>query len=124
MEFATAVPERVISFRVPVSRKTGIAHAAAPGQPRGGAFRLPCGHVERYLWEGLSMKLLAVLLIGVTGGPALAAGWPMYGHDVRQSRFNAGESLIGPREAGPPPPPWFLSAGGPGTPPPAGGRGG
>jgi len=41
------------------------------------------------------MKLLAVFLIGVTGGPALGAGWPMYGHDLRQSRFNTGETLIG-----------------------------
>src|SRR5438034_3508954 len=68
-----------------------------------------------YLWEGLSMKLLAVLLIGVTGGPALAAGWPTSGHDGRQSRFNAGGIVIGPQNVGSLHQAWFLSTGGPVT---------
>src|SRR5438094_5623646 len=61
------------------------------------------------------MKLLAVLLIGVTGGPALAAGWPMYGHDLQQSRFNAGETLIGTQNVGSLHQAWFLPTGGPVT---------
>ncbi|TMA61271.1 MAG: hypothetical protein E6J68_16610 [Deltaproteobacteria bacterium] len=65
------------------------------------------------------MKLLAVLLIGVTSGPALAAGWPMYGHDLRQSRFNAGETLIGSQNVGSLHQAWFLSTGGPVTATPA-----
>src|SRR5438093_6281153 len=61
------------------------------------------------------MKLLVLLLSALAGGRALAVSWPMYGHDVRQSRFNAGETAIGPHNVGSLHQAWFLPTGGPVT---------
>ena len=61
------------------------------------------------------MKLLVLLLSALAGGRALAVSWPMYGHDVRQSRFNAGETVIGPQNVGSLHQAWFLPTGGPVT---------
>src|SRR2546426_4828678 len=61
------------------------------------------------------MKLLVLLLSALAGGRALAVSWPMYGHDLQQSRFNTGETLIGPQNVGSLHQAWFLSTGGPVT---------
>ncbi len=61
------------------------------------------------------MRLFVLGLTAFAGTAAFAAGWPMYGHDVRQSRFNAGEIVIGPQNVGSLHQAWFLSTGGPVT---------
>ena len=61
------------------------------------------------------MKLLVLLLSALAGGRALAISWPMYGHDVLQSRFNAGETAIGAQNVGSLHQAWFLATGGPVT---------
>src|SRR5207247_2529806 len=63
----------------------------------------------------LPMKLLVLLLSALAGGRALAVSWPMYGHDLQQSRFNAGETLIGTQNVGSLHQAWFLPTGGPVT---------
>ena len=57
------------------------------------------------------MRLFVLGLTAFAGTAAFAAGWPMYGHDVRQSRFNAGEIVIGPQNVGSLHQAWFLPTG-------------
>jgi len=61
------------------------------------------------------MRLFVLGLTAFAGTAAFAAGWPIYGHDVRQSRFNAGEIVIGPQNVGSLHQAWFLPTGGPVT---------
>src|SRR5881628_864211 len=61
------------------------------------------------------MKRLALVLAALGAGPAFAAGWPMYGYDIRQSRFNAAETAITPQTVGSLHQVWFLKTGGPVT---------
>src|SRR5439155_26172992 len=61
------------------------------------------------------MRLFVLGLTAFAGTAAFAAGWPMYGHDVRQSRFNAGEIVIGPQNVGSLHQAWFLRTGCPVT---------
>ena len=61
------------------------------------------------------MKRLAPVLAALGAAPAFAAGWPMYGHDIRQSRFNAAETAISRQTVGSLHQVWFLQTGGPVT---------
>ena len=61
------------------------------------------------------MKRLALVLAALGAGPVFAAGWPMYGHDIRQSRFNAAETVISRQTVGSLHQVWFLQTGGPVT---------
>ncbi len=61
------------------------------------------------------MKRLALVLAALGAGPVFAASWPMYGHDIRQSRFNAAETAISRQTVGSLHQVWFLQTGGPVT---------
>src|SRR5437870_3852640 len=61
------------------------------------------------------MKRLALVVVALGAAHAFAAGWPMYGHDIRQSRFNPAETAISPQTVGGLHQAWFLPTGGPVT---------
>src|SRR5437867_4201366 len=61
------------------------------------------------------MRALAPFVIALAVTPACAAGWPLYGHDIRQSRFNPGETLINAHTVGSLHQAWFLPTAGPVT---------
>lgn len=59
-------------------------------------------------------RILAVLPLAlIIASPAIGADWPMYGHDIRNSRFNSGETAISVSNAGTLAEAWFFPTGGP-----------